>query len=77
MSEPKPRVNRIAQEKEELRATLTRYVDKVPEAVNAGSIQATRAWVKSNERLRRVVNGKRSSRFALRRSLESVKAWHE
>lgn len=53
---PKRR-NRIAEDKERLRAEIAALANKVPAFVNAGGIQTTRRWVEANEQAQRVSAG--------------------
>lgn len=55
-----PRRNRVAEDKARLRAELAALANKVPEFVNAGSIQATRRWVADNEQAQMVAAGGRA-----------------
>jgi hypothetical protein len=71
---PKRR-NKVAEEKARLRAELDALVNKVPPAVNAGSIQTTREWIDTNTTAGRAAKRKRVSRFALLAQVEAMKAW--
>lgn len=76
----KVRANKIAAEKEALRAQLAALANKVPEKVNAGSIQTTNEWLKDvNAKLQPVARGgkKRLSRHALRDLLAKAQGWHK
>lgn len=55
--QPPKRRNKIAEEKERLRAELAAMANKVPGFVNAGGIQTTRRWVADNEQAQRVAAG--------------------
>jgi hypothetical protein len=59
-----------------LRAELEALVNKVPQAVNAGSIQTTRAWATDNKKTGSTAKSARSSRRILREALERAKGWH-
>jgi hypothetical protein len=77
--EKKPRTNKIAQEKARLRAELAALANKVPEKVNAGSIQTTQEWLKENGQLQTIAGGglQRLSRRALEQRLAKMKGWHQ
>lgn len=54
------RRNRVAEDKARLRAELQTLANKVPEFVNAGSIQTTRRWVEANDQAQMVAAGGRA-----------------
>lgn len=75
---PKRR-NKVAEEKEALRAQIAAMANKVPAKVNAGSIQDTRAWVAENEKVQHLAAGgyQRKSRRQLREMLAKAEAWRQ
>jgi hypothetical protein len=77
-TEKKPRTNKVAEAKAELRAQLAALANKVPEKVNAGSIQTTHEWVEDNKRVQHLTAGgyQRKSRRSLQDMLAKAKGWH-
>lgn len=76
-TQPKPRRNRIAEEKAALRTQLEALVNKVPAAVNSGSIQTTREWVSDNTSASRAACRVRTSKRQLQQALDKLQGWRE
>jgi hypothetical protein len=70
-----PRRNKVAEEKEALRTQLSTLVNRVPERVNAGSVQTTRQWVAENSKALKDVTRTRISRRALQESVARMQGW--
>lgn len=56
-----------------LRQRLREQVNKVPQSIASGSIQATRQWVKQREAAVKVLNNPRSTATQLLSAIESIK----
>jgi len=57
---------------EALRQRLRQQVNKVPESIASGSIQATRLWVKQREAAVKVLNNPRSTATQLQSAIQSI-----
>lgn len=67
--------SRAAEEKAVLCLKLSKLVNKVPESVKSGSVQATRNWMEHQSKGRKVLAKKTSSRQDLQSAISQLEQY--